>query len=52
MVDVERHLAEKGIMTIASTVRHPQTCGKNERVHQTLQKWLAKQPAPATLAAL
>jgi len=23
---------------------HPQTCGKVERFHQTLKRWLAKQP--------
>ncbi len=31
---------------------HPQTCGKVERFHQTLKRWLAKQPAPATIAEL
>ena len=31
---------------------HPQTCGKVERFHQTQKKWLAAQPAPATLADL
>jgi transposase InsO family protein len=52
MVEVERRLAEHGIVTIASSVHHPQTCGKNERVHQTLQKWLSKQTVPDTLVAL
>lgn len=52
MADMERRLAELGVTTIASSVRHPQTCGKNERVHQTLQKWLSKQPVPETLTAL
>jgi transposase InsO family protein len=52
MADTERHLAEHGTTTIASSVYHPQTCGKNERAHQTLRKWLAKQPAPDTLDAL
>lgn len=52
LVEVERRLAEVGIATIASSVYNPQTCGKNERVHQTLQKWLSKQPEPATLAQL
>jgi transposase InsO family protein len=46
MADLERRLAELGVTTIASTVYHPQTCGKNERVHQTLRTWLAQQPAP------
>ena len=31
---------------------HPQTCGKLERAHQTLKKWLAKQPPARTLAEL
>ena len=31
---------------------HPQTQGKIERFHQTLKKWLAKQPPAATLADL
>jgi transposase InsO family protein len=52
MVELERHLAELGITSIASTPRHPQTCGKNERVHQTLQKWLAARPPAHTLTEL
>jgi transposase InsO family protein len=31
---------------------HPQTCGKVERFHQTLKRWLAKQPPAATLTGL
>ena len=31
---------------------HPQTCGKVERFHQTLKKWLAKQPRRDHLAEL
>lgn len=31
---------------------HPQTCGKVERFHQTLKRWLAKQKRPADLAQL
>ena len=31
---------------------HPQTCGKVERFHQTQKKWLAAQPAAATLPVL
>ena len=52
MVELERHLAERGITSIASTPHHPQTCGKNERLHQTLQKWLAARPPAENLAAL
>jgi len=35
-----------------SSPNHPQTCGKVERFHQTLKKYLAKQKAAKTLAAL
>ncbi len=31
---------------------HPQTCGKVERFHQTLKKFLAKQPRAETMAQL
>ena len=31
---------------------HPQTQGKIERFHQTLKRWLAKQPASHSLSAL
>ena len=36
MVELERHLAALGVTSIASTPHHPQTCGKNERLHQHL----------------
>ena len=52
LVEMERRLAELGITTIVSSIGHPQTCGKNERAHQTLQRWLAARPAPRTLAEL
>lgn len=48
MVELERHLATHGVATIASSVSHPQTCGKNERVHRTLRLWLAKKTTPTT----
>jgi transposase InsO family protein len=31
---------------------HPQTQGKTERFHQTLQRWLAARPTPRTIAEL
>jgi transposase InsO family protein len=31
---------------------HPQTCGKVERFHQTLKRWLAKQPRARSIAEL
>jgi transposase InsO family protein len=52
LVEMERRLAHLGITTIVSSINHPQTCGKNERVHQTLGRWLAARPAPRTLAEL
>jgi transposase InsO family protein len=52
LVETERRLAQLGITTIVSSVGHPQTCGKNERAHLTLQHWLAARPAPQTLAEL
>jgi transposase InsO family protein len=51
-VTFEANLHALGITTIASTPAHPQTCGKIERFHQTLKKWLAKQPAARTLREL
>ncbi len=45
-------LAELGITQKHSRPNHPTTCGKVERFHQTLKKWLAAQPPPATLAEL
>jgi Integrase core domain len=47
-----RNLAALGIVKANSRPYHPQTCGKLERAHQTLKKWLAKQPRARTLAEL
>ncbi|QUH02943.1 transposase [Saccharopolyspora erythraea] len=52
MAALERRLAETGVQTIASSPYHPQTCGKDERSHQTLRKWLDKRPTPANLDQL
>lgn len=41
-----------GTRPITSRIYHPQTCGKNERVHATLQRWLRAQPLPATVPDL
>jgi putative transposase len=41
-----------GTRLIHASPYHPQTCGKVERHHQTLKKWLASQPAPATIREL
>lgn len=52
LVAMERALAALGVTTVVSSIGHPQTCGKNERVHRTLQQWLAARPAPESLAEL
>jgi transposase InsO family protein len=49
---IELELARLGIAHRHSRPYHPQTCGKVERFHQTMKKWLAKQPAAATLEEL
>ena len=41
-----------GINQKNSRPNHPTTCGKVERFHQTLKRWLAAHPAPATTAEL
>jgi transposase InsO family protein len=45
-------LAKLGVRAGHSRPHHPQTCGKVERFHQTLKKWLAAQPAAETLDEL
>ena len=41
-----------GIVQKNSRPYHPQTCGKVERLHQTLKRWLAKQPTAENLPQL
>jgi len=48
----EAELHRHGITQINSTPNHPTTCGKVERFHQTLKKWLTGQPRPATITEL
>jgi transposase InsO family protein len=48
----EANLRALGTHTINSTPRHPQTCGKIERLWQTLKKWLRARPAPTTVEDL
>jgi hypothetical protein len=52
IVLVEKNLMALGIKPITSRPHHPQTCGKNERGHQTLRQWLAARPTAATLTEL
>jgi hypothetical protein len=50
--EFERNVRALGTATVTSSPYHPQTCGKDERAHRTLQQWLRARPAPATLADL
>jgi transposase InsO family protein len=50
---LEHELRRLGIVQKNSAPNHPTTCGKVERVQQTLKKWLRAKPAqPASLAQL
>jgi len=51
-VALESELERLGIVCKHSTPYHPQTCGKVERFHQTLKRFLAKQAPAASLAIL
>jgi transposase InsO family protein len=48
----ESELERLGVIFKNSRPYHPQTCGKVERLHQTLKRYLAKQPAAQTLSEL
>jgi transposase InsO family protein len=48
----EVNLKALGCQVITSTPYHPQTCGKIERLWQTLKKWLRAHGPYVTLAAL
>jgi transposase InsO family protein len=49
---IELECDRLGIRDVHSSPYHPQTCGKVERFHQTLKRWLAKQPETATVDEL
>ena len=51
-VALEVTLHARGVVFSHSRPYHPQTCGKVERFHQTVKKWLATQPAATTPADL
>jgi putative transposase len=46
------HLEMLGVKPITGRPRHPQTQGKDERLHATTVKWLQARPRAATLAEL
>ncbi len=48
----EYELERLGVVFKNSRPYHPQTCGKVERLHQTLKRYLARQPPVETLAEL
>jgi len=49
---LETELDRLGILHKHSRPYHPQTCGKIERFHQTLKRWLTRQPAAENLEDL
>jgi transposase InsO family protein len=51
-VVLESELDRLGIQSRHSSPYHPQTCGKVERFHQTLKRYLRRQAAPESLAHL
>jgi transposase InsO family protein len=51
-VALEVTLTALGVSVRHSRPYHPQTCGKVKRLHQTLKKWLARQPTAGTIADL
>jgi transposase InsO family protein len=50
--DFEANLHALRIRTVNARRYHPQTCGKIERFHQTLKRWLRKQPHATTIEEL
>ena len=51
-VALEVTLNARGIVPGHSRPYHPQTCGKVERFHQTLKRWLANQPPARSIPQL
>lgn len=49
---METELQLLGVSYRHSSPYHPQTCGKVERFHQTLKRWLHKRPRAVTVAEL
>ena len=51
-VAFEARLRDAGIRPFTGRPYHPQTTGKIERFHQTLKRWLRRQPLASDLAEL
>jgi transposase InsO family protein len=51
-VQFETNLRALHVKPITARPYHPQTCGKDERHHQTSQRWLNRQPAANTIQDL
>jgi transposase InsO family protein len=51
-VAFEINLRAAGVRPITSRPFHPQTCGKIERFHQTLKKWLRPKPLATDITEL
>ena len=49
---LEENLRALGVSPCTSSIAHPQTCGKNERAHSTVLKWLRKRPPARCLEEL
>jgi transposase InsO family protein len=49
---LESELDRLGIVSKHSTPYHPQTCGKVERLHQSLKRYLTRQPPATSLGDL
>jgi transposase InsO family protein len=49
---LETELERLGVVAKHSSAYHPQTCGKVERFHQTMKRYLRKQPGARNLKAL
>lgn len=50
VTQIRHNLTTLGVKCVTSRGNHPQTCGKNERVHQTLHTWLEAQHAKGRIA--
>jgi hypothetical protein len=49
---LEVQLGLRGVRISHARPYHPQTCGKVERFHQTMKKWLRAQPPATSLGML